>query len=150
MGSLVWWFLLMAGTSIILPGASFVFHWPLLFSLLGLGWMLISSPPDRPANSTRRSIFNIVIFCLCAVPGIILVVPVIYQIFVGLTLNWSFLVIALLVLLFGLLLPQLRLITTPFKWAVPGASAVVAIVLLVAGASTPRPRTASQAASSTH
>ena len=130
LGSLLWWFLLMVGASILLPGATFVFHWPLLFSLLGIGWMLMSASPDRAG----RSLFNIVVLSLCALPGIILMAPVVYQIFVGLTLNWSFLVIALLVLLFGLLWPQLRLIATPFKWVLPGASAVVAIVLLVAGA----------------
>jgi hypothetical protein len=128
-GALLWWFLLMVGTSILLPGASFVFHWPLLFSLLGLGWMIFT-PPDRAG----RDVFNIVVLSFCALPGIILMAPVIYQVFIGLTLNWSFVVVALLVLLFGLLLPQLRMITAPFKWALPGASAAVAIILLVAGA----------------
>jgi len=130
MGSLLWWLLLMVVTSILLPGATFVFDWPLLFSLLGVGWVLIYTPPNR----TNLSVFNIVVLSLCALPGIILMAPVIYQIFVGLTLNWSFLVIALLVLLLGLLLPQLCLIETPFKWSVPGASAVVAIILLITGA----------------
>lgn len=125
-GSLLWWFLLMVVTSIFLPGATFVFHWPLLFSLLGVGWMLVSTLPSRTN-------FTVLVLSLCALPGIILMAPLIYQIFVGLTLNFSFLVIALLVLLFGLLLPQLRLIETPFKWFVPGASAVVAIILLVTG-----------------
>lgn len=129
-GSLLWWLLVMIGVSLLLPGATFVVHWPLLFSLLGLGWMMISARPDRAG----RSVVSIVVLGLCALPGIILMAPVIYQIFVGLTLNWSFLVIALLVLLFGLLLPQLRLITMPFKWVLPGACAVVAVVLLVTGA----------------
>jgi hypothetical protein len=40
---------------------------------------------------------------------------------------------ALLVLLFGLLIPQFRLIASPLKWALPGASAAAAIVLLIAG-----------------
>jgi len=127
-GGLLWLFLLMVIASILLPGATFVFHWPLLFSLLGLGWIMIS--PDRAG----RSVFNIVVLSLCALPGIILLAPIIYQTFVGLTLTWLFVVIALLVLLLGLLLPQLRMIMTPSRWAVPGASAVAAIILLVAGA----------------
>jgi hypothetical protein len=130
LGSLLWWVLLMAATSILMPGATFVFHWPLLFSLIGIGWLILSAPPDR----VGRDLVNLVVLSLCALPGIILMAPVIYQIFVGLTLNWSFLVIALVVLLFGLLWPQLRLIATPFKWVLPGASAAVAIMLLVAGA----------------
>ena len=59
--------------------------------------------------------------------------PLIYQIFVGLTLDWAPLVIALVGLLVGLLLPQLRLIAAPVKWVLPGASATAAIILLVAG-----------------
>jgi len=127
-GALLWWFLLMVITSVLIPGATFVFHWPLLFSLIGIGWMILA-----PESKRTSSLLNPVILSLCAMPGIILMAPVIYQIFVGLTLNWAFLVIAMLVLLFGLLLPQLRLITAPFKWVLPGASAVVAIILLVVG-----------------
>src|SRR5688572_6522988 len=127
-GSLLWWVLLMLISSILLPGATFIFHWPMLFCLVGLGWLMLSSPEKE-----SRGFVDIVVLSLCALPAIIVMAPVIYQIFVGLTLNWSFMVIALLVLLFGLLLPQLRLIATPFKWVFPGAAAVAAIVLLVAG-----------------
>jgi len=126
-GSLLWWLLLMLVTTFVLPGATFVFHWPLLFSLIGLGWILLA-----PAAKTR-SLLNSLVLTLCALPAIILMAPVIYQIFVGLTLNWSVAVIALMVLLFGLLLPHLRLIATPFKWLAPGLSAVAAVVLLVVG-----------------
>jgi hypothetical protein len=127
-GSLVWWLFLLVITSLFVPGATFVLQWPLLFSLIGLGWMMFSNPGKR-----TRSLVDMVVLGLCAIPAMILMAPVIYQIFVGLTLNFSFLVIALLVLLLGLLLPQLRLIATPFKWALPGAVAVAAIVLLIVG-----------------
>lgn len=126
-GALLWWFLLMLVTTFTLPGATFIFHWPLLFSLIGLAWILFA-----PAEKTR-SLLNLLILGLCALPAIVLMAPVIYQIFVGLTLNWSVVVIALMVLLFGLLLPHLRLIATPFKWFAPGVSAAAAVVLLVAG-----------------
>lgn len=125
-GALLWWFLLMVITSIFLPGATFIFHWPLLFSLIALGWMILA--PQR-----KTSFLNSLILSLGALPGIILMAPVIYQTFVGLTLNSSILITALVVLLFGLLLPALRLIATPFKWVLPGASFVAAIVLLVVG-----------------
>jgi len=124
-GALLWWLILMIVTSIFLPGGSFLFHWPLLFGLIGLGWMILAPP--------GKSTLNILILGLCAVPGIVLLVPTIYQMFVGLTLNWVPLVIALTVLLFGLLMPQLRFVVAPFKWVLPGVSVAVAIVLLVAG-----------------
>lgn len=126
-GALLWWFLLMVVTTFVLPGATFVFHWPLLFGLLALAWILLA-----PANKTR-GLLNLIVLSVCALPAIILMAPVIYQIFVGLTLNWSMVVIALMVLLFGLLLPHLRLIATPFKWFAPGLSAAAAVVLLVVG-----------------
>jgi hypothetical protein len=131
MGSLVWWFLLMVVTTIFLPGATFIFHWSLLFSLVGIGWMMLSSP-----GKGSRSLLDSLVLSLCALPGIILLAPVIYQIFVGLTLKWSFLLITLLVLLFGLLVSQLPLIAARFKWVVPEAAAVAAIVLLFVGALT--------------
>jgi peptidase M28-like protein len=124
-GALVWWLILMIVTSIFLPGGSFLFHWPLLFGLIGLGWMILAPQ--------SRSSLNILILGLCAVPGIVLLVPTIYQMFVGLTLNWVPLVIALTVLLFGLLMPHLRVIVAPFEWVLPAVSLVAAIVLLVAG-----------------
>lgn len=126
-GALLWWFVLMLVTTFALPGATFVFHWPLLFSLIGLAWILFT-----PAEKTRSPL-NLLVLGICAVPAIILMAPVIYQIFVGLTLNWSMVVIGLMVLLFGLLLPHLRLIATPFRWFAPGLSAAAAVVLLVAG-----------------
>jgi hypothetical protein len=126
-GALLWWLLLMLGASVLLPGATFVLHWPLLFSLLGLGWLILA-----PARK-RSDLLNSLILSLCALPGIILMAPLIYQIFVGLTLNWTVVIVALVVSLCGLLLPHLRLIAAPFKWILPGASAVAAVVLLIAG-----------------
>jgi hypothetical protein len=70
---------------------------------------------------------------LCAVPSIVLLVPLIYQTYVGLTLRLAAAVIALLVLLLGLLVPQLRLISAPRKWFMTAAMLVIAIGFLGAG-----------------
>ena len=126
-GALLWWLILMVITSIFLPGGTFLFHWPLLFSLIGLGWMIFAS------GAKTSSLVHSLVLSLCAMPVIILLVPVIYQIFVGLTLNWALVVIAMVVLLFGLLLPQFRLITEPFKWVLPGTAVAAGIILLAAG-----------------
>lgn len=127
-GSLLWWSLLLVFTSILLPGASFVFQWPLLFGLIGLSWMILAED-----NNKKSNLLNSLVLSLCALPGIILVAPLIYQMFVGLTLEWAPLVIALVGLLVGLLLPQLRLVAAPVKRVLPGAFAAAGIVLLVAG-----------------
>ncbi len=127
-GALLWWLILMVITTIFLPGGTFLFHWPLLFSLIGLGWMIFA-----PESKKRSSLVHSLVLSLCALPVIVLVVPVIYQIFIGLTLDWTLVVIAMVVLLFGLLLPHFRLITAPFKWVLPGVAVAAAVILLAAG-----------------
>jgi hypothetical protein len=130
-GALLWWFILMLGASVLLPGASFVFQWPLLFGIVAVGWMILA--PDSLKN--RRWVTPIVV-SLCAVPVIVLMAPIVYQIFLGLTLTFVLMIMALVVLVFGLLLPQLKLIASPFKWSLPIATAVAGIILLVIGVAT--------------
>jgi hypothetical protein len=108
-GALLCWLLLTLITSLRIPGGSFLFHWPLLAGIVGLGWMMLISE--------REQIGNMLILALCAVPAVVLWVPVIYQIFIGLTLNWIPFTIAMVVLLLGLLLPLFSIIAAPFKRA---------------------------------
>ncbi len=124
-GALLWGLILMVVTSIVLSGGSFLFQWPLLFSLIGLGCMMWAPP--------RKSSLNLLILGLCAVPAIVPVIPIIYQMFVGLMLNWIPLLIAFIVLLFGLLMPQFRFIIASANWVLPGVTVAAAIVLLVVG-----------------
>ena len=108
-GAFLFWFLLTLIISLRIPGGSFLFHWPLLAGMVGLGWMMLVSE--------HKSIGNILILALCAVPAVVLWVPVIYQISIGLTLNWIPFTIAMVVLLIGLFLPLFRIIAAPFKRA---------------------------------
>ena len=127
-GALLWWFVLMLITSLLLPGASFALQWPLLFGLIAVGWLILA-----PEKLDQRRWLTPVIISLCALPVLILMTPIVYQIFLGMTLNWLPMIMAVVVLLFGLLLPQLKLIASPFKWALPGVVTVAAILLLVIG-----------------
>ena len=130
-GALLWWFILMVATSVLLPGASFLFQWPLLFGLIAVGWLILA-----PEHLTKRRWLTPVVLSVCAIPIIILLTPIIDQIFVGLTLNFVLLIMALVVLLFGVLLPQLKLIAAPFKWTLPIVTAVAGVVLLAIGVAT--------------
>jgi hypothetical protein len=93
-----------------------------------------------PESRKTSSLLHPLVLGVCAIPCIVLLVPTIYQIFVGLTLNWISLVLALIVLLTGLLIPQFRLIAANTKWALPALLAALAVVLLVAGSLTNRGR----------
>ncbi|HKR22752.1 MAG TPA: hypothetical protein VJS17_09165, partial [Pyrinomonadaceae bacterium] len=119
------WLVLMIATSVILPGASFLFTWPLLFSVLALGVAFFWEQPE--------SVKRVAVFSAGAIPAIVIVVPVIYLVFVGLTLGMSGAVMALVVLLTGLLIPHLSFIPKSVKWAVPAVLAAVSVGLLIAG-----------------
>ncbi|MDX6502482.1 MAG: hypothetical protein QOG23_5746 [Blastocatellia bacterium] len=125
-GALVWWLILLVATSVLVPGASYLFAWPLLFSLFALGADFLLRGRQVPA---RRA----AVLTAGAIPGIVLMVPLIYMIFVALTLNMAGGVMILLVLLLGLLTPQLALLTTTHKWLLPGVTAAAFVCLLVAG-----------------
>jgi hypothetical protein len=125
-GGLVWWTILMLLTSFYLPGASYLFTWPLLFSVAGLavGYAL---------KQRHRHWFAIAILVVSAAPGLALLIPLTYQIFVGLTLN-SIAVVAVLVLLqLGLLIPQLDIMAHANKWALPVLAGVISIGFIAAG-----------------
>jgi hypothetical protein len=127
-GGLLWWTLLMLGTSLMLPGASYLFTWPLMFSLVGLGFLLATK--ERAASLTPRLV---ILLTLCAVPALIMVVPTIYQTFNGLTLSLIAPVMIMLVLLLGLLIPHLQVLAAQKRWLLPGAMACVSVGFIVAG-----------------
>ena len=125
-GGLVWWTILMLLTSFYLPGASYLFTWPLIFSLVGLTAFLALK--QRNHHSVA-----IPILLVSALPGLALLIPLTYQIFVGLTLN-SIAVVAVLVLLqLGLLIPHLDVMARANKWSLPVLAGLISAGFIAAG-----------------
>lgn len=102
-GALGCWLCLAALTGIYLPGASYLFMWPLLFSLLGLAFTFVSK--GRGALSVKE----LAVLTACALPGIILLTPMVNLIYTGLGVGWAAAVMVLVVLLLGLLIPHFDL-----------------------------------------
>ncbi|MBN3950372.1 MAG: M20/M25/M40 family metallo-hydrolase [Nostoc sp. NMS7] len=128
-GALLWWLILMVLSSIYLPGASYLFTWPLLFSLVGLGFIFAS-------NRDFAKVKGLVVLTACTIPGIILLAPTIYVVFVALTLEFSGVVMVLVVLLLGLLIPHLCLMAIPNKWLLPTVSMLVSLSFILLGSFT--------------
>ena len=124
-GALIWWVLLLVPVTFLIPGASYLITWPLLFSLPALTYVL--GIKNQRANSVK----HLLLFSVASILGIILVAPVIYQTFIGLTLSSIGLVMMLVVLLLGLLIPYLSLITASRKWLLPGITALTGLILIV-------------------
>lgn len=127
-GARLWFLLLMVLSILFLPGGSYLLTWPLLFSLLALGYQLFMPEGAR----TRGKLF--VVLFLCATPPIVLFAPMIFQVFVALGAGPGWLVAALLtVLLLGLLVEHLSLVVAATKWLLPlGGALAAACLILVA------------------
>jgi Peptidase family M28 len=121
-GGLFWWVILTVAVTLFLPGGSYLFTWPLLSTLAGLGIVFALR---------RAEAFSLKPFAaltLCALPGVLLFSPLIQQVFIGLSLRMSGVVMLLLVILLGLLVPQLRLMN-----AFGGRRWIAALVLVSLG-----------------
>ena len=130
-GGRLWWLLMMALTSLLLPGGSYLFTWPLLFSLIASALTLTS------AGQAASPVLRAIVLWVCVLPGIMLWAPVISLTFVAFSLSSSGALMVPVVLLVGLLLPLLEMVTLPgFKWLLPALASLAGLGLIVAGSLT--------------
>lgn len=100
MGALVCWLFLLVITSLFAPGSSYLFFWPLLFCLAA---RLVTFR----AETTTLKLFALQL--LLILPAVVLLVPMAYSIFVALGFVAVMIAAPMLMLLFGLLIPQFAL-----------------------------------------
>jgi hypothetical protein len=96
LGSLSWWLILSLVTAFWLPGASYLFIWPTLFGLLGLGTSIWLRPGSIVAWVTTL---------LCSLPSLILLPPLFRATFDGLSLGMTAPIMIMVVLFTGTLVP---------------------------------------------
>ncbi len=125
-GALVVWMAGLVATTVALPGATYLFAWPLLASLLGVAYLLSNHAVERPGR-------RFVALSLGALPGLILLPPTIYLIYMALTVVAGNVVMLAVTLLLGLLVGHLLLISRPRPWWLPIGAALASLALLVAG-----------------
>jgi len=125
-GALLWFLLLLIVSHIYFPGGSYLSAWPLLSALIA--WILKFTLPAGKWSLTKLSLVSAV----CAVPGVILMSPMIYQIFVATGISQVSLLVVPLTLLLGLLLVNFELMASSFRWLLPAASTLAAVCFIVA------------------
>jgi len=128
-GALVAWAVAMILTGIYAPGASYLFMLPLLFALVPLA-LRFATGRDR-LTATRLALLY-----AFAIPGIILVVPVLDILFIGLPPSNYAAIVVLVVLLLALLLPHLDLMAAPNHWLLPGIALVIGLTFILLGSLT--------------
>jgi len=127
LGALLLWLALDVGFPAWMPGASWAFTWPLLFSSLGLwGWFALR-------RSTSARIWGIAWLALFAVPAVALVASLLYVGYKGLSIQLVWIATAILGLLVGLLAPHLAIIARPRRWWLPVLMGIVVVASMVAG-----------------
>ena len=104
LGALFWWLMLSLATALWLPGASYLFVWPTLSGLLGLG----ISVRLRPGSAWAW-----VATVLCSIPSLVLMPPLIRATFDGLSLGMTAPIMILVVLFIGTILPLLGPLVAP-------------------------------------
>ena len=127
-GGLLWWALLCLPVSLLMPGASYLLTWPLLFASVGIGAVFVVR--------NRQSVKIFVILALCLLPGVLLFSQVIYLVYLALMMTAGVVLVIPAVLLLGLLLPLLEFTAKPRRWAVPAVALLAALGLAAAGVAT--------------
>lgn len=124
-GALIWFLLLLIVSHIYFPGGSYLLVWPLLSALIA--WVLRFILPADKLSLTKLCLISTV----CAAPGMILVAPLIYQLFVAAGISQTSLVVVPVVLLLGLLVINFELMATSFRWLLPAAATLAAVCFIV-------------------
>src|SRR3712207_704903 len=118
-GALLWWLVSAVLMSALFPPESFMYTWPLLFSLLGLG--ILFALGDRPVTPW----YPFAALALSAISAGLVFAPGIHGVTLIRGLLWPAAVPAfavMIVVLLGLLIPHLGLVAKPNEWLLPGAA----------------------------
>ncbi|MDX6710576.1 MAG: hypothetical protein QOH96_1592 [Blastocatellia bacterium] len=83
-GAVFAWSIVLAAVSVLLPGASYLFTWPLAFAVLGLAFTVIRGKGHLEQDLGWG---KFIIDALLYAPAIILLAPVIYMLFIMLSLS---------------------------------------------------------------
>lgn len=126
LGGLLFLLMLLILSHLYLPGGSYLLAWPLLFGLIALGYLFATG------EENRGSLGKHVVLALCTVPAVVLLSPLIYQLFVALGLGAAVALAVLFVLLLAMCLPQFNLAAASRRWLLPGVAAATSLLLIVA------------------
>jgi hypothetical protein len=103
-GALILWWLMMLTVTLALPSASYFFTWPLIFGLIGV---LASQLGERAPGWIK----TVIVLLFSIIPAVAVFTPLTHLVLEGVGLSLSSFIIGMIALFFGLLLPQLEVVT---------------------------------------
>ncbi len=126
-GALAWWLTGGIGTTLLWPGASYLFVWPFFGALVG-----VTLTFAKPASV--RSVSTAMVYSIAgALPGFLVIAPVTYFLFVGLPLDMAWVSGLFECFLLGLLVLPLGLIENRIGLASQAVTGIAALALVLAG-----------------
>lgn len=132
LGGLLWWLLLSGTTAVAVPDANYLFAWPLAFTLVPVSVGIFR--PDRSIGSGMPFLTSTV----CSLPGVLLLIPTLYLVFVALGLDaiGTAALLVLCSLTCWMFTRAFELALQGWRWRVPVFASAVSLVLVVAGSLT--------------
>jgi hypothetical protein len=123
-GALMCWALLGATTTILMPGASYVFTWSLIAGV-AMSYFLFSKGGIREGSGRWLAVAGV-----ASVPILLLVTPIVQQILIASARRFGFIAAALTALGMGLLLPCYRLIASRRRYLAPAVLGAAGLILI--------------------
>jgi hypothetical protein len=120
--------IVIVGFAIVMPERSYLPAWTGLFGFLAVGYWFYSTNDA----SESFSMGQLVALILAAIVAVALMLPMYINAFMTSEADDWALSIVIMVLMLGLLVPQLQIITRPKNWWLPVVAWVAAAILLVA------------------
>jgi hypothetical protein len=125
-GAMLLWLVLAIVTAIFLPGASYVFTWPLLFAIAGLTFRSMR-------GSKPEAWGTIAVLWACAAPAIVITAPLIDQLFVAMTMAVAAAPAFFTGLLLALIIPLVEMACAPRRYWLPLTALGLCVACLIAG-----------------
>lgn len=129
---LLLWTLLMLAVSVVLPGAGYLFTWPLLINVIVLGIAMYKNDPEAMLEHPASMLVTML-------PVVFFLTSVISLLFIFMPVTINAFAMVLVVLGLQLLLPQLSVCMESGKWWLPGTATLTTVVLLIISAFTAQP-----------
>jgi hypothetical protein len=126
-GALLLWLVLAIVTAISLPGASYVFTWPLLFAIAGFAFWIARAGEAESWGAA-------VVLWACAAPAIVMTAPLIDQLFVAMTMAVAAAPAFFTALLLALIVPLVDMACAPRRNWLPLTAVSLCVAFLIAGA----------------
>jgi hypothetical protein len=123
-GALFLWFILTWITAVYVPGGNYLFVWPLLFTLIGLAYILWKN------DDSILSLKSIIVLLICAIPGIFLFTQILSLIYQAMTLLIVGGLVGLIVLLFSTLQLHVTILTYRKPWFMPILCFIASIIFI--------------------